>query len=80
VLSSASSNVIGFQSEAVYVWPGQLPFEASIKAAIDETFTTRLTDGAKRAMEDKMPVVPIMAGSKSSFCTSLQLRTLGLAV
>lgn len=35
--------------------------------AKEEVITTRLTVGAALAMDLRMPVVPIMAGSRSSF-------------
>lgn len=52
----------------------ELPLEPSIIDAKDEVMTTRFTVGAFFLMALRIPVVPIIAGSKRSFLVSLTLK------
>ena len=49
------------------VWEGSVTFASSMMAAKEEVMTTRRTEGAKRVMAWRMPVVPLTAGEISSF-------------
>jgi hypothetical protein len=49
------------------VCSGQLPLKGLTIEAKEEVITTRLTLGADFLIDFRMPVVPIMAGSRSSF-------------
>lgn len=44
-----------------------MTFASSMMAAKEEVMTTRRTEGAKRVMALRMPVVPLTAGEINSF-------------
>ena len=49
-------------------------------AANDEVMTTRLTEGALALIALRIPVVPLIAGSRISFTGSVNLKWNGEAV
>jgi hypothetical protein len=55
------------------VWSGQLPLNGLTMLAKEEVMTTRLTVGADFLMDLRTPVVPIMAGSRSSLDLSVRI-------
>lgn len=69
---NASASVIGFQSASENVCSGQLPLDGSRTAAKEDVITTLLTDGALSLTACRIPVVPMIAGSRRS-CISVRL-------
>jgi len=66
-----SARVTGFQEDSEKVVVGEVMRDSSMMAAKDEVMTTRRTVGAERAMAERIEVVPMTAGSMSSFWGSL---------
>ena len=64
--SIACSQVVGFQSFSVYIFP-LLPASKSNTAAILLVITTLLTLGAWLWIDFKISSVPLTAGSRKSF-------------
>jgi hypothetical protein len=62
-----SAAVSGFQLSSEKVWEGSERWASSMMAAKEEVTTTRRTWGADLLRALRMPVVPLMAGSRSSF-------------
>lgn len=56
---------MGFQSFSEYVWSGLVPFVPSMTEAKLEVMTTRFTVGALFLIDFRIPVVPMIAGSRS---------------
>ena len=67
----ASSQVTGFQFCSLYTFGC---FFAFTIAAKEDVMTTRFTDGAEALMALRIPVVPLIAGSKKSFTGSWTLK------
>jgi hypothetical protein len=70
-VSSASCWVIGLKSFSEYSWPGQFPLVGFTIAANDDVMTTRFTEGAFFLIDFKIPVVPMIAGSRRSCLVSV---------
>lgn len=73
----ASSQVNGAHLLSSYIFSC---FHGFIIAADEEVMTTRLTLGAYALIDLRMPVVPLIAGSRKSFTGSLTWKLYGDAV
>jgi hypothetical protein len=69
-LACASASVMGFQEDSEKVVAGSARRDSSRMAANEEVMTTRRTVGAEVVMERRRAVVPITAGSMSSWMSS----------